>query len=100
MKLFKIYSLIIVFFFSLSISNIAHADCNISDKLALAGKDLAGCNLEGANLVGANLNFANLEGADLREVNLKRAYYGTAKLKFVIWVDGRKCGEKSVGECL
>jgi len=50
MKIFKIYSLIIVLFFSLSVFNIAHADCNISNKSALKGKDLAGCDLQNANL--------------------------------------------------
>jgi uncharacterized protein YjbI with pentapeptide repeats len=50
MKIFKIYSLIIVLFLSLSLFNIAHADCNISDKSALKGKDLAGCDLQDADL--------------------------------------------------
>ena len=80
MKLFKIYSLIVVFFFSLSLFNIAHAvekpsDCYISDKSALKGKYLTGCNLQDADLRGANLSGAT-------------------------WISGRKCAKKSVGECL
>ena len=85
MKLFKIYSLIVVFFFSLSLFNIAHADCNISDKSALKGKDLTGCDLQYANLEGDNL-----EGADLYRANLEGA----------TWVDGRTCAKKSIGQCL
>ena len=80
MKTFKIYPLIIVLFFSLSVFNTAHADCNISDKSALKGKDLTGCDLQNADLYRTNLYRANLEGAT--------------------WVDGRTCGDKSIGQCL
>ena len=59
MKTFKIYSLIIVLFFSLSVFNTAHADCNISDRSALKDKDLKGCDLQNANLIGADLRGAN-----------------------------------------
>ena len=88
MKIFKIYSLIIVLFFSLSLFNIVHARCNfidVLDKGVLNGKDLTGCDLQYANLEGDNL-----EGADLYRANLEGA----------TWVDGRTCAKKSIGECL
>ena len=96
MKTFKIYSLIVIFFFPLSsVFNTAHADCNISDKSALMGKDLAGCNLRRADLEGANLR-----GAVLRDANLEGANLEFAHLKSATWVDGRTCAKKSRGECL
>ena len=125
MKTFKIYPLIIVLFFSLSVFNTAHADCNINDKSVLKGKDLTGCNLqyaylERADLTGAYLNGANLirtnlkgavltsaflrdadlRGADFRYADLERVDLTGAKLEGATWVFGRKCASKSIGECL
>ena len=115
MKIFKIYSLIIVLFLSLSLFNIAHADCNISDKSALKGKDLTGCNLQNADLYRTNLYRANLEGANLSEANLEGANLVDAdltgadlegadlyraNLEGATWVDGRTCAKQSRGECL
>ena len=71
--------------------------------------NLSGASLEKANLSGANLSGANLSGADLRRANLSRAnlhgadleeaYLSEADLSGAIWVDGRKCSERSPGEC-
>ena len=45
----------------------------------LSGVDFGGANLKGVRFVNATLDGANFSGA--------------------IWIDGHRCGEKSVGSC-
>jgi len=55
----------------------------------------ARANLQNANLLDADLSNANLRGANLSGAILIKARFDNA-----IWVDGRRCGEGSIGDCL
>lgn len=82
-------------------ANLSYAGLGISD---LEGADLRSATLLGANLrrakLGkallqqADLSYADLTGADLTGATLDGARLGNA-----IWVDGKRCLPKSVGEC-
>lgn len=68
------------------------------------GQDLRAAMLEGALLIGANLQGANLEDAfmedcSLEDANLAGANLNGAGLDGATWVDGRTCGQDSVGAC-
>ncbi len=75
----------------------------------LGSADLRGANLRGAILKGAALNQADLTGADLTAADLSFAVMSGALLNGArldgailrqsTWVDGRVCGEQSVGLC-
>jgi len=89
------------------------------ERADLSGADLSYANLEDANLRGANLRGALLRGAaltraDLTGADLSSADFGFAMLTAAVldgarmdgasfsrstWVDGRVCGEQSVGVC-
>jgi uncharacterized protein YjbI with pentapeptide repeats len=81
----------------------------------LSDSDLAGANLSKANLTGAFLNYAYLANANLTDANLtgakmfftilisanlSGANLTGAKLSTTIWVDGSRCAEASVGQCI
>lgn len=71
---------------------------------SLRNAQLTGAKLMGAELGGADFSGADLAGADLRYAVLKGALLpGTrldgALLDRATWVDGRICGEGSVGAC-
>jgi len=89
------------------------------ERADLSGADLSYANLDGANLRGANLRGAILRGAALGGADLTGADLGGADLSFAVlagaivdgvrldgaalrqstWIDGRVCGEQSVGTC-
>jgi len=76
--------------------------------------NLQGANLEKSNFTSANLTRANFKGASLIEATFKdsnlfesdftganiiNASFEGANLNNAIWVDGKKCGLGSIGEC-
>lgn len=68
------------------------------------GQDLRAVVLEGSLLIGANLQGANLEDAfmedcSLEDANLTGANLTGAGFDGATWVDGRTCGQDSVGVC-
>lgn len=75
----------------------------------LDGSDLRGANLRGARMLGASLVRADLTGADLSgadlgfavltEARLDGARTAEASLRGATWLDGRVCGDESVGVC-
>ena len=66
----------------------------------LHGVHFRGANLSLANLQNANLLDADLSNANLRGANLSGAILIKARFDNAIWVDGRRCGEGSIGDCL
>jgi len=65
----------------------------------LSNADLSGANLADADLSGATLAHAKLFGADLSEAKMGGADLSGADLSGAYWIDGKKCGEGSIGEC-
>lgn len=80
----------------LSYANLVRADlrgANLQGAI-LKGATLAQADLTGADLAGADLSFAVLTGASVGGVRLDGA-----SLRQSTWVDGRTCGDQSVGAC-
>ena len=65
----------------------------------LQGADASNANLSGADLSGANLVKVNFSNADLSGATLTDAKMIRTDLSGAIWIDGRTCGEGSIGEC-
>lgn len=63
------------------------------------GADLEKTNFEGANLTNVNFKNADLEDANLKGATIKGAIFSGAELEYAKWVDGRVCGEDSLGGC-
>ena len=61
--------------------------------------DLERANFENANLSGADFTKADLEDANLKGAKIKDTIFKGAELEFATWVNGRVCGEDSVGAC-
>lgn len=90
----------------LSFARLGGADLSYSkfsganlDQASLPSAKLIGAALDNASLVssdlaGADLNQANLIGADLRGADLR-----DARLDGAVWVNGRVCGNGSIGRC-
>lgn len=87
-------------------ADLAGADLSYAD---LQTADLRGANLRGTRLKAVNLSQADLTGADLTGADLSYAVLTGAQLDGVrldgailgktTWIDGRVCGEQSVGAC-
>jgi uncharacterized protein YjbI with pentapeptide repeats len=69
------------------------------ERSQLDGAVFRGANLAGASLLGANLSGADFSHADLRNAELFGANLADARLDRALWVDGRQCGEGSLGTC-
>ncbi len=89
------------------------------ERVDLSAADLSYANLDGANLRGANLRGAVLRGASLMQADLTGADVSGADFSYAVltgayldgvrldgasfkqgtWVDGRVCGDDSVGVC-
>ena len=87
-------------------ANLAGVDLAYAElgEATLAYANLRGASLKGATLAAADLSYVDLAGADLSYADLGRARMGGANLDQAlldnaIWVDGRVCGEGSVGRC-
>lgn len=70
----------------------------------LSNRNFSGADLENANLENTDLTNSIFKDADLESVNLKGAkitgtVFKGAELEFATWVDGRVCGEDSLGGC-
>jgi uncharacterized protein YjbI with pentapeptide repeats len=65
----------------------------------LGNANLSSANLENVNLTGASLYHTSLQNANLTGANLTGASRFGADFSGVTWVDGRKCGASSIGEC-
>ena len=52
-----------------------------------------------ASLIEANFNKANLFEADFTGANILNANFEGANLNNATWIDGKKCGLNSIGEC-
>ena len=61
--------------------------------------DLREANLAHTDLRKAQLFMANLRGVNLTGANITNAVFEEANLSNVIWVDGKKCALRSVGQC-
>jgi len=85
----------------LSAADLRYADLRQADLSysLLVGSRLLGADLRRASLVSADLRRADLRFADLRGASLGGADLGAARLARAIWVDGRTCGEGSLGRC-
>jgi uncharacterized protein YjbI with pentapeptide repeats len=71
----------------------------------LRSTNLQNAILKKANLQGANLDYANFDNADLKGANLKMASinhttFVNANLERAIWVNGIRCKEGSIGQCI
>jgi hypothetical protein len=87
-------------------TNLSGADLSYAD---LRQADLRYAQLRHAIIVGANLQRADLRDADLQGSNLRFAdltgsridgvVWEAVRLDGAIWIDGRSCGDNSVGVC-
>jgi uncharacterized protein YjbI with pentapeptide repeats len=82
-------------------ADLSYADLSFADlrganlrKTVLKGATLNQTDLTGADLSGADLSFAVMSGAQLEGTRLD----GTS-LRQATWIDGRVCGDQSVGAC-
>lgn len=90
----------------LSTTDLTNADLRYAN---LSHGDLRHAQLQGAAMVGVNLQFADLRGADLSDADLRFADLSNsriddaslknARLGSALWLDGRSCGENSIGKC-
>ncbi|MES9968833.1 MAG: pentapeptide repeat-containing protein [Candidatus Thiodiazotropha sp.] len=90
----------------LSTTDLSNADLRYAN---LSHGDLRHAQLQGAAMVGVNLQYADLRGADLSNADLRfadltnsridDARLHNAKLGSALWLDGRSCGEGSIGKC-
>ncbi|MGA3173926.1 MAG: pentapeptide repeat-containing protein [Syntrophorhabdales bacterium] len=85
----------------LSGANLRNADLRRGRLLNanLSNADLSGANLTNADLSGASLSHAKLSGAELSGAKLSGTDLSGANLSGAYWVDDKKCGEGSIGEC-
>lgn len=85
----------------LASTRLRYADLTRADFRAstLDGAILTGAMLRFAQLEGANLRNADLSYADLRSASLQGASLDGARFDDAYWVDGRRCGRESVGQC-
>ncbi|MEW8303821.1 MAG: pentapeptide repeat-containing protein [Candidatus Thiodiazotropha sp.] len=76
--------------------NLSHADLRHAQlqDAAMVGANLQFADLRGADLSRADLRFADLSGSRIDDANLQHARLGSA-----LWLDGRSCGDDSLGRC-
>jgi hypothetical protein len=60
---------------------------------------LSGARLSGAQIVNADFMDADLSESDLSDASLINADFMAARLGGATWLDGRRCGQDSVGTC-
>jgi hypothetical protein len=77
--------------------NLSNADLSYTQ---LTGALLVGANLQRADLRGSDISGANLRFADLTGSMIESAVFAGASLQGAIWIDGRTCGEQSIGRCV
>ena len=82
----------------------AHLDRACFRGMNLRGVDFSEAELdvadfENADLTGANFTKADLEDANLKGAKIDGAFFKGAELEFATWVNGRVCGEGSIGGC-
>ena len=63
------------------------------------GEDFTNADLTNASMLGVNLSRADLSGADLNGANLTGVNLSNVDLSGVIWTDGRRCADFSIGVC-
>ncbi|MCB1870231.1 MAG: pentapeptide repeat-containing protein [Gammaproteobacteria bacterium] len=83
-------------------ANLRYADLSGSD---LSHAELREADMKGATLRNTDLSYTDLTATDLRYADLTGANLGGAVLTgalldHALWSDGRKCAERSVGNCL
>jgi hypothetical protein len=91
----------------LSATDLSNADLRYAN---LSYADLRHAQMHGAAMVGVNLQFADLRGADLSRADLRFADLSksriddvileNARLDSALWIDGKSCGNNSVGKCI
>ena len=64
-----------------------------------SSSNLTRVNFTGTTLIGANFKNSNLIEANFTSANIINANFEGANLNNAIWVDGKKCGVISIGEC-
>ncbi len=77
---------------NLSLSNLSSAN--------LQRAVLIGANLKGSDLSNSDLTNADLSYADLSNANLGGSIMNNARFDHAIWINGQKCAEGSLGQCL
>jgi len=75
----------------LSGANLSGADLT---NTVMQSANLSGADLSGANFTGVNLFEANLKGANVTKTNFTKAYFDQAT-----WINGKRCGVGSIGQC-
>ena len=76
----------------LSLSNFSYAN--------LRSTVLIGTNFKGSDLSNSDLTDADLSYADLNNANLGGSILDNARFDHAIWVNGQKCAEGSIGQCI
>ncbi len=83
-------------------ADLAYSLLNLADlrRAVMRQANLKGAALKDADLRSADFTGADLSYTDLRGANLAGADFTDVKFDRALWVDGRECGDGSVGECL
>ena len=61
--------------------------------------NLTRANFKASSLIEANFNNSNLFEADFTGANILNANFDGANLNNATWIDGKKCGLGSIGQC-
>ena len=69
------------------------------EKTNFTSANLMRVNFQGASLIEVNFKDSNLVEADFTAANITNANFEGSNLNNTIWVDGKKCGLGSIGEC-
>ncbi|MEW8542587.1 MAG: pentapeptide repeat-containing protein [Candidatus Thiodiazotropha sp.] len=77
-------------------ANLSHADLRHAQ---MRGTAMVGINLQFADLRSADLSHADLRFADLSNSRIDDANLENARLDNALWLDGRNCGDNSIGKC-
>jgi hypothetical protein len=85
----------------LTAADLGYADLQQADLryAQLNGAILLGANLQNADLRDADLSQADLRFADLTGSRLSDALLQGARMDKAIWIDGKTCGNASIGVC-
>ena len=69
------------------------------EKTNFTSANLTRANFQGASLIEANFKDSNLFESNFTAANISNANFEGSNLNNATWVDGKKCGLGSIGEC-
>ena len=69
------------------------------EKTNFTSANLTRANFKASSLIEANFNNSNLFEADFTGANILNANFDGANLNNATWIDGKKCGLGSIGQC-